>query len=277
MIDTHPLISTSEDFTIEARGIERDFGSGRAAHRALRGIDLDVTSRSSIGIVGESGSGKSTLSRLLTGLDRATSGTVKINGYSVPALARSSRANPALRRVVQYVPQDTSASFEPRQTMRVGIARPARILLGLSKSDANRRVDELCEQMGLSPDVADRYPSQISGGQRQRLALARALIVGPRVLVCDEVVSALDVSVQGAILNLIKQTCAELDCGLVFVSHGLPATAFIADEIIVMYRGEIVERGASRQIVNDPRHPYTASLISAYRLGDDFINTTTQG
>jgi peptide/nickel transport system ATP-binding protein len=254
----------TEPVSIVAAGVTRAFGSRRHPHLAVRGIDLTVTNESSIGIVGESGSGKSTLSRMLVGLDRPTDGRILINGYSVGPLARSAHGNRALRQVVQYVPQDTTSSFDPRRSLRASVRRPAQLLLGLDRAAADRKVDELFERLELSAALAARYPSEVSGGQRQRFALARALVVQPRILFCDEVVSALDVSVQGAILNHIKDYCRENSCGLVFVSHGLPATAFVADEMIVMHQGRIVERGPSARVVRSPEHAYTRALIDAY-------------
>jgi peptide/nickel transport system ATP-binding protein len=183
----------------------------------------------------------------------------------VAKLAASPRGNRQLRRVVQFVGQDTSSSFDPRWTLRRAIRKPARQLRGLSTAEADREIDALLVELGLDPAAADRYPSQVSGGQRQRFSLARGLVVRPRILMCDEVVSALDVSVQGSILNLVKRYCREHECGLVFVSHGLPATAFIADEIIVMKDGKVVERGPSGDVLRNPQHPYTARLVAAYR------------
>lgn len=260
------LVAPGEEVSLVGTGIRRVYGGRLGRHVALDDVDLTVHSHSSIGIVGESGSGKSTLSRILCGLDAPDDGRVKLNGFSVPPLARSSVGNVALRRIVQYVPQDTSSSFDPRRTLRHAVQRPARTLLGLSPDEAHERADALFERLGLSSGLADRRPWQVSGGQRQRFSLARALIVEPRILVCDEVVSALDVSVQGKILNLIKTLCAQMECGLLFVSHGLPATAFVADEMVVMYRGVVVERGPSAAIVRSPGHPYTRRLIDAYRV-----------
>jgi peptide/nickel transport system ATP-binding protein len=144
----------------------------------------------------------------------------------------------------------------------------------LSRSAADDRADETFEMLGLDPAFADRYPYEVSGGQRQRFAIARALVVRPRFLVCDEVVSALDVSVQGQVLNSLKRYSVEHGAGLAFISHGLPATAFISEELAVMYRGKIVEHGPTSRVIREPEHPYTKHLLSAYRgsrveLGED--------
>jgi peptide/nickel transport system ATP-binding protein len=153
------------------------------------------------------------------------------------------------------------------RTLRDAVLQPVLRLTGQRGKDADRVVDETLEQLGLPPALADRRPSEVSGGQRQRFSLARALVVAPRVLVCDEVVSALDVSVQGRILNLVKDLCADRGTGLVFVSHGLPATAFIARDLVVMTGGRIVERGTSEALLSAPEHPYTRSLLAAYSHG----------
>ena len=232
-------------------------------------VSLEFDTTKMIGIVGESGSGKSTLARMMVGLDKPSSGTVTLNGRIVTELLslRSDRID--TRRTIQFVGQDTTSSFDPRRTLRDAVRLPAMILLGLDKKAADERVDETLGLLGLLPAQADRYPVEVSGGQRQRFALARGLVVGPRLLVCDEVVSALDVSVQGAILNLLKKYCREEQAGLAFVSHGLPATAFIADELVVMLRGQIVEHGPTQRIIDNPQHPYTARLLAAYRGRDE--------
>lgn len=259
------MIDVPKIVTIEAAGVSRMFGARHERFTAVNDVSLSITSRSATGIVGESGSGKSTLSRLLVGLDKPSTGTVTIDGRDISELAHTANGMRELRRTVQFVAQDSTSSFDPRRTLRYAVRRPAQILRGLSRPEADAAVDELLEVLSLDPASADRYPGEVSGGQRQRFSLARALIVRPSVLMCDEVVSALDVSVQGTILNFIKQYCAEHNCGLVFVSHGLPATAFISDEMVVMYRGQIIEHRPSDEIVSDPREPYTVSLIDAYR------------
>jgi oligopeptide/dipeptide ABC transporter ATP-binding protein len=163
------------------------------------------------------------------------------------------------------VAQDTSSSFDPRRTLRDAVRVPVQRLCGLDSRAADERVDRTLELLGLSPALAARRPAEVSGGQRQRFALARALVVEPRLLVCDEVVSALDVSVQGSILNLLKRYCRGQQAGLAFVSHGLPAAAFIADDLAVMHRGRLVEMGDTGGILDHPGHPYTASLLQAHR------------
>ncbi|MET0317500.1 MAG: ATP-binding cassette domain-containing protein [Rhodococcus fascians] len=254
---------------IDARHLGKSFhrrGSGKAA---VNDISMKVTSASAIGIVGESGSGKSTLVRMMCGLLEPTDGTVAYNGAALPGVLSTRGGRREFRSRIQYVAQDTTSSFDPRRTLRDAVRLPAQRLLGMDTETANVRVDETLASLELDPSMADRYPAEVSGGQRQRFSIARALVVKPRILLCDEVVSALDVSVQGAILNMLKSYCAAEDCGLVFVSHGLPATAFIADDIVVMRSGVIVEQGTTDDVVERPQDPYTEQLLEAYRGLDE--------
>jgi ABC-type glutathione transport system ATPase component len=254
--------------TLDVSDARRFFGHRRQRHAALDGVDLSIVPGASIGIVGESGSGKSTLARLIVGLDTPSSGTVALNGRPVSDWLTTRRDLLAFRRIVQYVPQDTTSSFDPRRSLRDSVRMPLVTLYGMDERAANAKVDELLDSLGLNPAMADRRPGHVSGGQRQRFAIARALIVEPRVIVCDEVVSALDVSVQGAILNLLKAYVRDNGAALVFVSHGLPATAFISSQMVVMNRGKIVEAGKTEQIVEDARHPYTRGLLASYALAE---------
>ena len=239
-------------------------GRGSASHTAVDSVDLLITAESRIGIVGESGSGKSTMVRMMVGLENPTGGGVEFMGRPISRLSRGDMRQ--FRREVQLVAQDTSSSFDPRRTLRDAIRRPALELLGMGTKEADAAVDATVNDLGLDPSLTERKPHQVSGGQRQRFAIARALVVNPKIIICDEAVSALDVSVQGSVLNLLKQHCEDNDAGLVFVSHGLPATAFISEELIVMYRGRVVERGTTEQVIFHSTHDYTSSLIDAYRL-----------
>lgn len=250
---------------LHADHVMRRFGSRINPLMAVDDVTVTVCSGQSLGLVGESGSGKSTLGRLLVGLDRPTAGTVTLDGVDLDEMGRTNYGRRTLRRTVQYVAQDTSSSFDPRKTLRNSARRPAQLLRGMSADEADAELNSLMTTFGLPLSVADRRPWQTSGGQRQRMALVRALIVRPKILVCDEVVSALDVSVQGAVLNYIKRYCREHDCGLVFISHGLPATAFISHEIAVMTAGKVVEQAPASIVVNSPKHEYTRRLIDSYR------------
>jgi ABC-type glutathione transport system ATPase component len=236
---------------------------GNSSAPALGGVNAFVDSNTRMGIVGESGSGKSTLVRTMVGLETPTTGRVAFRGQNLQEMGSADRRE--FRRAVQLIAQDTSSSFDPRRTLRDSVRRPAQNLLGADRRRADELVDETLALVGLSPPMADRKPHEVSGGQRQRFSIARALIVKPGVIICDEVVSAMDVSVQGTVLNLLKRYCASADAGLVFVSHGLPATAFVSETIAVMKDGLIVEQGPTHRILHECEHPYTQALLGAHR------------
>jgi peptide/nickel transport system ATP-binding protein len=246
--------------------VTKQFDSQRRPHMALDNVDLRVSPSSTIGIVGESGSGKSTLSRLMVGLDQPTTGTVSLDGTPIRQLLAREVTATHFHRSVQYIAQDTTSSFDPRRSLRDSVRTPLRTLYGLDQAESDSRVDALVASLGLDPLLADRRPHHVSGGQRQRFAIARALIVEPRLILCDEVVSALDVSVQGSILNLLKDYAEKTQAAIVFVSHGLPATAFISKEMVVMNTGRIVERGLTATVLENPQDAYTQKLINAYRF-----------
>ncbi|MCM0621141.1 ABC transporter ATP-binding protein [Nocardioides bruguierae] len=253
--------------TLQAEKLTRVFGRGPSRHVAVQPLDLQIDTSTALGIVGESGSGKSTLSRLLVGLDTPTAGEVLIDGTRISQLMSTPSGMRRFRATVQYVAQDTFSSFDPRRTLRDSVATPLRVLRGVKGEEAEAEIREVLTLLQLDPGFLDRYPGQISGGQRQRFALARSLVVRPRILMCDEVVSALDVSVQGAVLNMIREYCETHSVGLGFVSHGLPATAFISSTLLVMKYGEVVEHGPTKDVIENPQHPYTRSLLDAYRRG----------
>jgi peptide/nickel transport system ATP-binding protein len=225
---------------------------------ALRGVSFDVAAGQRFGLVGESGSGKSTLIRLLAGLDSPTSGTVTFEGR--PVGGRSERQLRFLRERLQVVFQDPMGSLDPRMRVRDIIAEP---LAGTRGIDVQGRVRELLDAVGLSPDAGDRYPHQFSGGQRQRISIARALSPRPSVLVADEPVSALDVSVRAQILNLVADLVESYALTLVFVSHDLSVVRHVCDTIAVMHQGEVVEIGPAEQVADAPEHPYTRRLVAA--------------
>ncbi|MFB2583064.1 ABC transporter ATP-binding protein [Herbiconiux sp. P15] len=255
---------TSPGPALIATGVTKHFGS-RKRFAALDDVSVSCEPSQLTGIVGESGSGKSTLARILVGLERASSGSMSYGDTEVQKLLASNTSRLAFRRDVQFIGQDTTSSFDPRQTLRESVLKPLVALRGDTPAAARHKASEVFDELGLPDALADRYPDQVSGGQRQRFSIARGLVVRPRFLLCDEVVSALDVSVQGKILNVIKRYCRDTGAGLVFVSHGLPATAFVADRIVVMHRGTIVESGATDDILRRPTHPYTRSLLDSYR------------
>jgi peptide/nickel transport system ATP-binding protein len=249
--------------------VSKAFGSHpRRSVLAVDDVSLTFDSSScAVGIVGESGSGKSTLARILVGLLPPSSGTVVFNGTDLGKLLKDRTGRLEFRRNVQFIGQDTTSSFDPHRTLRDAVRLPVMKLRGLRRPQADEEVDRVLTQMALPLAYADRKPHQVSGGQRQRFAIARGLVVTPRLLVCDETVSALDVSVQGSVLNLLKKYCADNGAGLVFISHGLPATAFLCDDLVVMYRGKIVDHSSTANIIGgEDVHPYTASLLDAYRV-----------
>ena len=212
--------------------------------------------------MGESGCGKSTVAKVLVGLERPTAGQILLDGEDVVGL--SGRALKAVRRRVQIILQDPYTSLNPRMTIGDIVREPWEVHPEVApKADRTRRAQELLERVGLNPDAVNRYPHQFSGGQRQRVGIARALALGPDLIVCDEPVSALDVSVQAQVVNLLEDLQAELGCAYLFVAHDLSVVRHISDRIAVMYLGRIVETGSDAEVYEAPTHPYTQALLSA--------------
>jgi len=226
---------------------------------ALRGVSLDIPRGQRLGIVGESGCGKSTLLRLLCALDQPTSGSIRFDGQEIAG--RRERDLRFLREQLQIVFQDPMGSLDPRMRVRDIIAEPL-VAQGRSRDRADR-VAELLAAVGLPDDAGQRFPHQFSGGQRQRIAIARALATHPAVLVADEPVSALDVSVRAQILNLLSDLVEQYALTLIFVTHDRSVVQHVSDTVAVMRSGEIVEIGPTKQVHEKPRHPYTRSLVAA--------------
>jgi len=250
---------------IRARDVTRDYRRPRTSLlrpsppvHALRGVSFDVAPGERFGIVGESGCGKSTLLRIIAGLDRATSGTVCVEGTDISGLR--DRQLRFLRARVQLVFQDPMSSLDPRMRVRDIVAEP---LVAQGKPADRQRVAALLEAVGLRADAADRYPHQFSGGQRQRISIARALAPQPQILIADEPVSALDVSVRAQVLNLIADLVDEFALTLVFVSHDLSVVGHVCDRVAVMNAGQIVEIGDTAKVYADPQHSYTRTLVAA--------------
>ncbi|MFC6488507.1 ABC transporter ATP-binding protein [Nitratireductor sp. GCM10026969] len=229
--------------------------------RAVDGVSLSVLPGETLGIVGESGSGKSTLGRMLLGIDPAQAGEVLFEGRPMPT--QHSAEWRALRARMQLVYQDPLAALDRRLTIAAQIGEPLEIHRIGSREDRMARVRELMAAVGLRLDQAGRYPRQLSGGQRQRAVIARALAAGPSLLVCDEPVSALDVSIQAQVVNMLRDLQEKNDIAMVFISHDLKVVRNIADRVAVMYLGKLVEEGSSDTIFRTPHHPYTKALVSS--------------
>lgn len=226
--------------------------------QALRGVSLEIRESETLALVGESGCGKSTLARHLLNLERPSSGQIWLGGKEISSLSQIEIA-----RQIQMVFQDPSSSLNPRRRVRDLVAEPLRVQGGLTAKEIEARVDEVLLSVGLRPDMKDRYPHMFSGGQKQRIGLARALITGSRVMICDEPVSALDVSVQAQVLNLLLELRRSRGLSLLFISHDLSVVRYLADRVAVMYLGRIVEQGPAERIFNRPRHPYTRLLLDS--------------
>ncbi|MFD5427745.1 ABC transporter ATP-binding protein [Streptomyces sp. NPDC127084] len=260
---------------IEVRGLHKHYPLTRGVLfrkqvgevKAVDGVDADLFPGETLGIVGESGCGKSTLARLLVHLERPTSGQIRYKGEDITRL--SGRALKAVRRQIQMVFQDPYTSLNPRMTVGDIIGEPYEIHREAApKGDRRRRVQELLEVVGLNPEYLNRYPHQFSGGQRQRIGIARGLALRPEVIVADEPVSALDVSVQAQIVNLLEKLQDEFDLSYVFIAHDLSIVRHISDRVGVMYLGRIVELGRDEEIYEHPTHPYTQALLSAVPVPD---------
>jgi oligopeptide transport system ATP-binding protein len=241
---------------------KRYHGRGKATVSALEDVSLDIPDGAAVGLVGESGSGKSTLLRCLLRLEPLTAGRITVDGVDIAGLRGPALAG--YRRDVQMVFQDPMGSLNPRMSIGAlveeGMIVHRRIRSRRARAE---RVDELLSKVGLDPALRDRRPNSFSGGQRQRIAIARALAIEPKVLVCDEPVSALDVSVQAQVLNLLMEMRSELGLGLLFVAHDLAVVRYVCTDIAVLRHGRIVEQAERDQLFSAPRHPYTSELIAA--------------
>ncbi|MBB5117207.1 peptide ABC transporter ATP-binding protein [Streptomyces eurocidicus] len=237
------------------------------AVQAVDGVSFDLRRGETLGIVGESGCGKSTVAKLLVNLERPTSGQIRYRGEDITRL--SGRALKAVRRNIQMVFQDPYTSLNPRMTVGDIIGEPYEIHPEVAPRGSRRqKVRELLDVVGLNPEYINRYPHQFSGGQRQRIGIARGLALRPEVIVADEPVSALDVSVQAQVVNLLERLQNEFDLSYVFIAHDLSVVRHISDRVAVMYLGRLAELGTDRQIYEHPTHPYTQALLSAVPVPD---------
>lgn len=253
---------------IRARNVSVDFKIKRnKTVTAVSDVSIDVTPRSSIGLIGESGSGKSTLARALLGLVPVTSGSVEWEGHDISKLSTAQMRR--FRTTAQMVFQDPHSALDPRRRILTSIIEPLKVLGIGTKADRQNRAEEMLSLVGLRMDQANRFPHQLSGGQKQRACIARALIVEPKILVCDESVAALDVALQAEILNLLSDLRESLDLALVFISHDLSVVAHISDRMHVMYLGKTVEEGSMEQITSAPEHEYTKKLLASQLTVDN--------
>jgi oligopeptide/dipeptide ABC transporter ATP-binding protein len=253
---------------LEARGLTKLYGGGatllgrpRAANHAVSDVALSLGRGETLGIVGESGCGKSTLARMLAGLTPPSAGTVSINGQVF--VGDGSTPPRAGRRTIQYVFQDPNGSLNPRKTVRNILETPLIRLARLDRTRRGERLLELMDAVRLRAEFVDRYPHELSGGQAQRIGIARALAANPDIVILDEPVSALDVSVQAQVLSLLSELQQRFRLTYVFISHNLAATEAVSDRVAVMYFGRIVEQAPARRLFANPRHPYTRLLLDS--------------
>lgn len=263
---------TSADVLLDVRDLTVDYRRGgrrRARVQAVCGVDLRVRRGETVGLVGESGSGKSSTAMAVLGLLDAQDGNIEFDGADITHASRGERR--LLARRMQVVFQDPYGSMNPARTVGDAVGESLRYNLDLPAAEIRERLARALDDVGLSAEAADRYPSEFSGGQRQRLAIARALVMEPDFLVCDEAVSALDLSVQAQVLNLLARLKQQRGLSYLFISHDLAVVRHLSDRIVVMYAGRVVEQGPAARIVDAPSHPYTRALIDAAPVPDPAV------
>jgi peptide/nickel transport system ATP-binding protein len=245
---------------LSLREVTVRYGVGRQAITAVDNVTLDVPSGGVLGLVGESGSGKSTLAKAIVGLVPLASGSITLDDVEISSPERSAREH---RRGAQMVFQDPYSSLDPRMTIEQSLLEALTVRRRLSRSEGRSEIERLLDLVALDVAVGTALPRQLSGGQLQRIAIARALAPNPRLLIADEITSSLDVSVQGAILNVIREVRTRLGLTMLFTSHNVAVVRYVSDAIAVMYRGEIVESGATDELLAAPQHPYTKVLLDS--------------
>jgi oligopeptide transport system ATP-binding protein len=264
-------VPSTGELVLEARGLRKSFATGRSGFgrtrvSAVDGVDLELRAGEALGIVGESGCGKTTLARLLVGLEVPDAGSIAVGGRRLAD--RRGRDRRRLGQQVQMVFQDPYTSLDPRMTVLDIVGEPLAARRVARQSERRDRVVELLELVGLSAEHLHRYPHQFSGGQRQRIGIARALALEPQVLVCDEPVSALDVSVQAQVINLLRGLQRRTGIAMLFIAHDLAVVRHVCDRIAVMYLGRLAEVGDTATVYGRPAHPYTQALLSASPVVD---------
>ncbi|NLN97955.1 MAG: ATP-binding cassette domain-containing protein [Eubacteriaceae bacterium] len=239
----------------------------KAVLKAVNGVTFNIREGETFGIVGESGCGKSTLGRLLLGLYDLTDGTISYQGKALKDFNRNEMKQ--FRRESQMIFQDPSGSLNPRRTIKEILKEPFKVHRMFSEEERQEKIDYLCEMVGISKQYYDRYPHEMSGGQKQRIGIARALALKPKFIVCDEPVSALDVSIQAQVINLLKALQEKFELTYIFISHNLSVVKYVSDRIAVMYLGKFVELAPAEKLYQKPLHPYTEALISSIpQVGD---------
>jgi oligopeptide transport system ATP-binding protein len=258
---------------LEATGLSKAFTSGRGLVRrsaeptyAVRGVDLRVARGETVAVVGESGAGKSTLGRMILRLIEPDEGSIRLDGIDVRAIGRKELRG--LRKRMQMIFQDPYSSLDPRMIIEDAVGEPLTVHFGMPRAQRRRKVLELLDRVGISESQAERYPHEFSGGQLQRIAIARALAVEPDLIVCDEPVAALDVSIRAQVINLLQDLQEERGVSYVFISHDLSLVRMIAHRIAVMYQGKVVEEGSPAELYSNPRDPYTRALLDAIPVPD---------
>lgn len=253
---------------LEVSGLHKSYPAkrnllGRVTERSIvtNDVNFTVARGETLGIVGESGAGKSTIGRQVLRLIEPDSGTIRFDGEDVRKLKGKDLLS--FRQRAQMIFQDPFSSLDPHMTIRNAVGEPLSIHFGIAGAERDRRVVEILQRVGMREDQLDKYPREFSGGQLQRIAIARALTLDPDFIVCDEPVAALDVSIQAQVLNLLLDLQAERGLSYIFISHDLSLVRFLAHRVMVMYRGEVVETGTAEELFENPQHPYTKTLVSA--------------
>ena len=267
-MDHHEI--AAKDPLVEVKDLRKVFRVGDKQLKAVDHLNFDIYPGETVGLVGESGCGKSTAGRTMIRLYEATGGEVRFNGKNLFSLNQKELIK--IRREIQMIFQDPYASLNPRMTVEDIIGEPLTIHSIVKGKQKHERIVELLELVGLSPDHLNRFPHEFSGGQRQRIGIARALALNPKFIVCDEPISALDVSIQAQVVNLLKELQRKLGLTYLFIAHDLAMVKYISDRIIVMYLGNMMELSESEELYRDPLHPYTKALLSSVPIPNPSIH-----